>query len=519
MNRQDFPAGVFPDVLSVGGWTFCVYSQRGAGLVMRRWLDGAPADRVEWVNASVNTKAYAKLNMYNGELYVAYYRDVPDSRVVVSYGATGMPAAPWAMPFNGNDPVVWGPSGLIAAQDVNQDVLFNQFPREPSMFTRHGAPTGLSRFATEGGVSSVRLIDEDNGLIPGCLHPVWLADGTVVGEAAQGGVAVRLPGEMQLRIFEPGTQKNNPRGTRQANGLLTLVWWDAIEGSVTAVGDITNEDLVGTEPLPVDFSLRAFPRKVWVAPFYEVSAQYGVADTLLGNAVQIVAPGDVPLCPTDRARIVSSSAYDAAWVNLTVAYWASGGNVNELRTAISHFDGKPEKPIIAHMDSGDIFQWPETKPSWITDKVWPSVQAYRGFAEPIDWFRARLEATLDRVASYGKPMGLTPGFYDRRSAQGQLTLSEMEECIPLFDKWMQTYPIVVLQPFARRRPGGTIDYPVMEEWLRRLGLMNPVRPNRYDWWTPTNTSLEFSLTNKLSQSVELISLTRTEKDFLLAAIQ
>lgn len=308
------------------------------------------------------------------------------------------------------------------------------------------------------------------------------------------------------------------------SGSSVRIVWSVTQGDVAA--SIRTQDVslasprknLLASPLPTNFTLRAFPRKVWVAPFYEVSGQYGVADTLLGNAVMLVAPGDVPLAPTDRPRIVSSSAFDAAWANITVAYWASGGNVVDLEAEVRRFPTTPEKPTIAYLDSPDPARIPVAKPAWVSDKVWFSVQAYRGFGETIANFRQRIETMLNKVSAWGKPMGLTPGFYDRRSAEGRLTLPEMEECIPLFDEWMQRYSIVTLQPFSRRRPGGTIDYPVMEEWLRREGLANPVRPNRYDWWTPATTPLKDSLTNKLSQSVELISLTKTEKDFLLGKL-
>ena len=202
-------------------------------------------------------------------------------------------------------------------------------------------------------------------------------------------------------------------------------------------------------------------------------------------------------------------------LDLTVAWWVSGADLEELEREVRKALALPEKPVIAYLDRGAADAWPAQRPSWVTDRVWPAPQAYRDPGEPLQTFKARIESTLERVKGYGSYIALTPAFYTRN---GAATVAEILESMPLYERWIRDYPIVAVMPFADRRPTGMLEHPEFRVWAKAFLEANPARPNRFDYWQPDSLDLKTVLGNKLGQSTETIALSAREKKFLLEGI-
>lgn len=272
----------------------------------------------------------------------------------------------------------------------------------------------------------------------------------------------------------------------------------------------------------------AWPRKLWVAPYYSHSERYG--DTPLeqhvGNAI-VVVPDDSDrqasllreldrIRPLARPMIVPGDLHvPQVNHNTTIAWIASAGTPEQLGPAVQMALEQPEKPVVAYMDTDVPERWPELRPSWVTDRVWPSVQAYRFPAEELDDFAARVERMLKRVAAYGQPLVLTPRFddFNRHS-----TIERTIECMSLYDRWIREFAVVGVMPFADRRGNGIASHPELHAWARAFLMANPARPNRFDHWQPDSSDIDAVLRNKLRQTTELITLSAREKEYIIARL-
>lgn len=314
-----------------------------------------------------------------------------------------------------------------------------------------------------------------------------------------------------------------PDGVRMAGGYL--IGWTQTQGDTGPQTRLVRPEELSADlsslsdsenpppPPPPDVpTLAAFDRKLWIAPFFSFSDRYGdapIADLLTySNAVLVVEPGvEARVRAAGQPMIVAAALpHDPVYLDLTVAWWAD--SEGHARDALA----LPEKPVIAYLDTGNAADWPATRPDWITDRVWPSVQAYRGGTESLDQFAARMTALLDRVARYGRPMVLTPRFDD---FNGSSTVARTVECMALYERYVRDYFIVGFMPFADRRGHGIAQDATLRAWAQAFFRANPTRPNRYDYWLPSGTDLVTVLRNKLMQTTELVALGPEEKRFIL----
>lgn len=286
------------------------------------------------------------------------------------------------------------------------------------------------------------------------------------------------------------------------------------------VSELPKTDL---EAQPIqEVNVRPLPKKTWIAPFYSHSERYG--DTPMPNHV-----GNAILIGTEEIERIKGIAIPIItspnpnhplpdhFVNLVIAYWVNGQTLEELDSEVRRALALPaEKPVVAYLDSD---QWPENKPGFLTQRVWPSLQAYRmpePRLEPLQDFKVRIERALDKISQYSEYIFLTPRFDD---SNGKSTIANNLECMPLYDEWMQKYPIVGFNPFSDRRGNAISKNKSLYDWAMGFVQANVLgRPNRFDYWLPDNADLNTILNNKLQQTTNIIVLSKKEKDYLLEKI-
>jgi hypothetical protein len=300
--------------------------------------------------------------------------------------------------------------------------------------------------------------------------------------------------------------------------LETYIFW-ATEADLEVLPLLHDEPT----PLPVgDAMLKSFERPFWMAPFFSHSKQYG--DTPLnehfGNSIWTPTGESKRLSALGLPLIVASNGdpTDVEVIDLIVAWWVSGANAEDLGTVTKKTLELPEKPIIAYLDQDSSVAWPASRPDWITERVWPSVQAYRNPNESLSDFEFRVTEMLKQVTSYGTDgIALTPAFYTRN---GATSVEHILECMPLYNKWMIDFPIVCFMPFADRRPTGMLQHPEFREWAKAFLYAAPSgRPNRFDYWRPKGASEEEILKNKLGQSRAAIVLETYLREFILESLE
>lgn len=270
-------------------------------------------------------------------------------------------------------------------------------------------------------------------------------------------------------------------------------------------------NLVPEVVTPKDIMIPAFEKPIWQAPFFSHSVQYGSTplDKHVGNAIWLrtsekaLSPGVLPLITA-----VDSSVNDID-VNLTVAYWVSGGSITELQSAVNIALGYPEKPIIAYLD-GD--GWPVDNP-FTSDRVWPSIQAYRFPNETLAAFDSRVSAVINRVVNYKLPMVLTTRFDD---FNGGGSIAATLECMPLYERWLRLTNFVGHMPFSDRRGNAISSNPELHQWATAFKYAIPAsRPNRFDYWRPSGLSEKQVLDNKLNQSRLAVVLEPYLREYIL----
>lgn len=270
-------------------------------------------------------------------------------------------------------------------------------------------------------------------------------------------------------------------------------------------------------PAPVAaYQPKPFGKKLWMAPFFEVGNRYGdTQQPLLGNAITVVEPGVAARVARrfGKPMITTVDAYDSQYDNLIIAYWVSGGTMEELRGEYFKALRLPEKPIIAYLDGRG---WPSTCPSWMLgNRTWLGVQAYRGETESLSEFTHQMEKILGGLYSWNLPIMLTPQFYDRNGTVG---VSHALANMPVYEKLINEHYIVGMMPFADRRPGGMKDHQVLADSCWNFTQAVPDRPNRHDYWTPKSVDMITTLRNKLQQSTSMLVLSVAEKQYLLSRL-
>jgi hypothetical protein len=271
---------------------------------------------------------------------------------------------------------------------------------------------------------------------------------------------------------------------------------------------------IGEAPLP---EVDEWPRKLWISPFFGLSARYGNTSDLVGNTFTIVELESIDDgIASNQPLIVAPNGITMtpAVIDRTVAWWASAMTGEDLGALVDDYKAAfPEKPIVAYLDNDE---WPSERPAWVDSRVWPSVQVYRFPNEPLDDFKQRTEDVVARVAAYDRPIWLTLRM-DDFNHEG--TVTQTEEAIPHYIDLARRYFVVGLHLFADRRPGGMEEYPSLRAWGHAMQEANPAeRPNRFDYWTPESVDLPTTLLNKLQQETSLMVFDEDEKDYLVDLI-
>jgi hypothetical protein len=256
-------------------------------------------------------------------------------------------------------------------------------------------------------------------------------------------------------------------------------------------------------------------KRQWIVPFFERGLRYGDSPALMGNAVMCCDPGDAlhNAATTTFPLFSTPEAYDQSVVGNIVAYWTTGGSMDELKAHYNKALALPEKPIVAYLDGRD---WPMNRPSWFkANRTWIGVQCYREPNEPIDDFETAMVRLLDRLEAWGLPLMLTGQWYDRNGTQ---SVPYVLEVLPCYENWLRDFNTVGLMPFSDRRKGGYLDHPEFRPWGEGYTTAIIGRPGRYDYWLPDTTPMADVLRNALSQDVEYVWMDKARRDYLLALL-
>lgn len=356
------------------------------------------------------------------------------------------------------------------------------------------------------------------------FHDIWIGQGPEDGQ----GLCCYVPGESGIRQILSGSA-NDIRVARTGDtfriitvnysGHLTLILEVDLSELLTmpTLGSVSSSPTTSTQ-------IQAHPRKLLLAPYYSFSVRYGDATLddwkTYANAAVII--GDDPSnIPADLDRVyrygvplIVDSTYGAQaqpYIGSVIAWLASGADFPSLQTAVEEAINLPECPVIAYLDAPE--QWPSSRPAWLTDRIWPAVQAYRKAGESVADFTTRLTNLLTLVSKYGSYMVLTARWDD---VNGTQPVSFTTDCMPVYAQLIQQFPICGLMHFSDKRGHGISADASLKQWAQTFSLANVTRPDRYDYWTLGDPAS--SLKNKLGQSTELISLTTSDKQYLLSKL-
>lgn len=518
MHVRSLEAGEFPDVCVSGPdaqTLFVAYShqQRLIFHTLRAadLADAAPVQIIEAVSAQAFPRLWAPWMTF---------RDGQERPVLWDL-RTGT-AYPRPTIANGNHPGCVN-QDFFAYQDRDQAVWRLRLvdgPTGPETLIRQGAADGLSRILPSG---EVRLTLEDRFLVPGMLRPAWSGpawDGLpVAGEHPESGILFRWDGDQMLLAGEP---TNTPRLVVAGDVAFLVTWGPGFPIRVLRV-DRDSVPPPPPPPGPTGSAVPAFDRKLWTSPFFSYSHRAGIGETPdpFGNAITLVGdPRDPEMIRREildyqrlaQPLIVAAGPEATANLNLTIAWWVSAPDLEGLGEAVRAALALPEKPVVAYLDARG---WPADRPGWVTDRVWPSVQAYRRPSEDLRTFRIDVERDLARVGIYTRPCWLTCRFDD---FNGTGTVAQTLEAVPAYEAWTRLYPVIGLHLFADRRPGGMQHHPVLRAAAKALVNGNPARPNRFDYWRPDGSDLRAVWQNKLQQSTMLLAADAAEKAWLLDQI-
>lgn len=277
----------------------------------------------------------------------------------------------------------------------------------------------------------------------------------------------------------------------------------------------------GPAPIPV---LDEWSHKLWVSSFFSYSERYGDTDDPIGNAETLVQDEQDPaVLPREIQRVQvlkrplivqGTDASGEGNINLTIAWWASGNSLATLSAAATACLQRPPAPVVAYLDARG---WPAQAPAWMqSHRMWPSVQAYRFPGESLAAFEQAVEADLQRVTQWAPWLALTIRMDDFNSHS---TAEAILECLPLYERWIRTYPVVVVHMFADRRGRGMAQIPQLRTWAHAVQAANPAeRPSRWDYWTPGHVDPRFTAREKLKQTTPIIVVNEPERAELLAGL-
>jgi hypothetical protein len=305
----------------------------------------------------------------------------------------------------------------------------------------------------------------------------------------------------------------------------TLLIVYSINGQVERIQDIETASFKLTDPRTNfesqqpetgDVMIPSFDRPMWQAPFFSHHTRYGdtPSETHVGNAIYVDWDDQNParFNSLGYPLIVNTDILNPEqFPNLNVAWFVHASSVQELEAKVELTKREySEKPIIAYLDGRG---WPDSKPSWMNGNIWPAIQAYRFPGEPLNEFDTEVSAVVTRVGKYNHPMCLVSRFDD---FNGSSTIQNALESMAFYEDWLRFNYFVCHMPFSDRRGNAISQNESLWEWARAFHYAIPAgRPNRYDYWRPSGTSIEKVLENKLGQSRAAIVLEPYLKEDIL----
>ena len=425
----------------------------------------------------------------------------------------------------------------LGAAQGSHPIIYKDNNRPEIISNVVGAPTGSQgyRYVDDDG----NLISSDDTIAPGSrlaiqynITNLWQftvrGNGKYVVGELQDGVGARINGKLvRINSLIPNIPKEqNARDVhfKIADGKVSISWYFFL--SVTNVTSCflwmsleEFDSLVNDEPGPPPSNgeqsepmIKSFDRPFWMAPYFSHHVRYGDVplDQHMGNAIAVLGDERDPnirnleldrITPLGKPMIVDigTSQPNNEYLNQTIAWLASGRDILELKANVNRALAYEEKPVIAYLDSTD---WPESNP-FESNRVWPSIQAYRFPSESLRGFERRIGDAIRRCTSYGLPLVLVPRADD---FNGQQDIKNIVECFSLYEQWMREFFFVGFMPFAdlRKKVENSIfgfrNYPELLSRVKAFFYAIPSeRPNRFDYWQPSASSVKDVLKNKLGQ--------------------
>lgn len=299
--------------------------------------------------------------------------------------------------------------------------------------------------------------------------------------------------------------------------------------SLGSAGPVDPPPPQGDEPM-----IRAFSHFGWVTTYFGVG-KYGDTPDPIGNCTLFVEwknDQNQQMLVRDLERLVTPgsrhvrliihgdgpSEIPERFINQTVAWWCSGGNIDELGAAVERCRRRPERPILAYLDGRG---WPESKPVWLDGRVRANAQLYRFPNEPMDQFTGQCSVMMQRLRSYGQLFGASARFDD---FNGDGSVQQTIECMPFYEFAIREYLLVDWLMFADRRQGvkngrpigGMNLYPELRAWGSAFDYAFPETPNRFNYWTPNGVDMWTQIENLFGQSRLAVGLESRHRRFLLA---
>jgi len=318
-----------------------------------------------------------------------------------------------------------------------------------------------------------------------------------------------------------GADCNRPDAAEQTDSSLLVVYSkthdvEGVEDIETTPFNFTDARTNFEPSQPGDNMIPAFERPMWQAPFHSHHTRYGDTEPSkhVGNAIYVDYDDAEParFALLGYPLIINTKLPNPEQhPNLNIAWFVSAGSMQELAAAVVDVERHySEKPIIAYLDSRS---WIPGTPDWITNNVWPAIQAYRSADETLDSFNSKINHVIDIVSKYNQPMCLVTRFDD---FNGSTSIEKTLECMLLYEKWLRDYNFVAHMPFADRRGNGISKNESLWKWARTFQYAIPSgRPNRFDYWRPKNSSIKDILKNKLGQSRSAVVLEKYLRDDIL----
>lgn len=318
-----------------------------------------------------------------------------------------------------------------------------------------------------------------------------------------------------LRGGEPVLVRSYP------SGLLPRAAWTPWAASAPAP-----VPPVPVPPAAAPRGLPAFPRKMWTSSFYGYSEKYGDTDDHIGTAITVVEDETDPAaCQKTLARVAAlgrpvivghgPTVWPASVVGMVVGRFASGATIDALGEAVRSARAQPpDLPVYAYLDRSG---WPTSRPAWADQAVIPEIQVYRLKSESRATAEQRIRADFEAVAAWSEYTAACFRFddYNRANGDDQVVLADL----PFYEQLIRTYRVVLVHFFADRRPGGMAEYPALRDAARQFCDAVPARPGRFDYWESPAHGKKARLLNKLSQDVDLVQLSASDRAALLPLVK